>query len=61
MRCGCRENARQMREIADCDIRVTSAMVRVDQCAPCRGVDSKVRMISAPTCTSEILRGEGRA
>src|SRR5207253_9037071 len=56
-RCGCNENARQMREMADCDIRVAWAMVRVDQCVPCGGVDSNVRVIRASTCASVILRG----
>src|ERR1019366_10372181 len=54
-RCGCKENARQMREIADCGIPVACAMFRVDQCLPCGGVDSKVRVIKASTCASEIL------
>ncbi len=53
----CSANARQMRLTADWDIPQAWAMVRVDQCVPCGGVDSKVRVISSSMCASEILRG----
>jgi hypothetical protein len=48
-RWGCKEKARQIREMADWDTPVAWAMVRVDQSVPCAGVDSKVRVINAST------------
>jgi hypothetical protein len=36
-RCGLSPNARQIREIADCDIPVAVAIDRVDQCVPLLG------------------------
>ncbi len=39
-RWGCNENARHMRETADCDNPLACAMVRVDQCVPCAGTVS---------------------
>jgi hypothetical protein len=56
-RCGCSENVRQMRETADWDRPLACAMVRVDQCVPCAGTVSKVRVIKASTSASVICRG----
>lgn len=42
-RCGLSPNARQIREIAVCDMPVAVAIERVDQWVPCRGgVSSRV-------------------
>ena len=49
--------ARQMRLMADCDIPISRAIMRVLQCVASLGVDSKVRVITASICASLILRG----
>ena len=57
-RCGLSPNARQIREIADCDIPVAVAIDRVDQCVSfLGGLCSKVAVITRSTCSSVILRG----
>jgi hypothetical protein len=57
-RCGLSPNARQIREIADCDIPAAFAIDRVDQCvSPLSGFSSKVLVITASTCSSVIVRG----
>jgi hypothetical protein len=56
-RCGCRPNARQIRDTAVC-VRPTSlAIERVDQCVASFGVLSSVLVITASTCSSVIVRG----
>jgi len=57
VRCGCNENARQMRLIADWLIPVSTAIARVLQCVASRGFVSRVRTITRSTSASEILRG----
>jgi hypothetical protein len=47
--CGLSPNARQIRDTADCDIPVADAIDRVDQCASCPGVSSKVLVITSST------------
>jgi hypothetical protein len=42
VRCGAGAKARQIREIADCDIPVAAAIDRVDQCVAFFGVSSSV-------------------
>jgi hypothetical protein len=56
-RCGCKPNARQMREMAVCDIFISPAMVRVLQCVALRGTDSSVRAITTSTLASSMVLG----
>lgn len=57
-RCGLSPNARQIREIADCDIPVALAIDRVDQCvSPFAEDSSNVLTITDSTCSSVIVRG----
>ena len=57
-RCGLSPNARQIREIADCDIPVALAIDRVDQCvSPLAADSSSVLTITDSTCSSVIFRG----
>ena len=57
-RCGLRPNARQIREIADCDMPVAAAIDRVDQCVSAPGPrSSSVLVITSSTCSSVIFRG----
>jgi hypothetical protein len=58
VKCGLRPNARQIREIADCDMPVAAAIDRVDQCVSCPGPrSSSVLVMTSPTCSSVIFRG----
>jgi hypothetical protein len=53
-----RPKARQIREIADCDIPAVLAIDRVDQCVSwCGGFCSSVAVITRSTCSSVIVRG----
>ena len=57
-RCGLSPNARQIREIAVCDIPVALAIDRLDQCvSPFAGDSSSVLTITDSTCSSVIFRG----
>ena len=56
-RWGCNPNARQIRDTADCDSPNSAASDRVDQCVASFGVVSRVRVITASTCSSETVRG----
>ncbi|SDP99177.1 hypothetical protein SAMN05421507_1532 [Lentzea jiangxiensis] len=61
-RCGCRPNAFQIRVTAVWVSSDSAAIDRVDQCVALAGVDSSVAVITASTCSSEIVRGRpGRA
>lgn len=55
--CGCRPNARQMRETAVCVSPISRAMVRVLQCVAPAGRLSNVLAITASTRASSIVRG----
>ena len=56
-RCGFRPKARQILEIADCDIPSAAAIDLVDQCVALGGCSSSVVTITASTCASVIVRG----
>ena len=55
--CGANPNARQIRDTADCDNPSSAANDRVDQCVASLDVVSKVRVITASTCSSQTVRG----
>lgn len=55
--CGARAKARQILEMADCDIPVAAAIDRVDQCVAFFGVSSRVLTITLSTSASVIFRG----
>ena len=56
-RCGCKPNARQIRETAVWESPTSAAIDRVDQCVASFGVDSNVLTITSSTCASLIIRG----
>lgn len=57
-RCGLSPKARQIREIADCDIPVAAAIDWVDQCvSPFPVVSSRVLTITVSTYLSVIVHG----
>ncbi|MCF0091216.1 hypothetical protein B0E37_06337 [Streptomyces sp. MH192] len=56
-RCGARANARQIREIADCDMPVAAAIDLVDQWVAFFGFSSSVLMITRSTSASVIFLG----
>src|SRR3989304_3961181 len=57
VRCGWRAKARQMRLMAVWFSPATLAMERVDQWVASEGLLSRVRVMTASTCASLILRG----
>ena len=56
-RCGCRPNARQIRETAVCESPTSPAIDRVDQCVASFGVGLQRATITSSTCASLIVRG----
>ncbi|CAM5227224.1 hypothetical protein SHIRM173S_09912 [Streptomyces hirsutus] len=56
-RCGARANARQIREIADCDMPVAAAIDLVDQWVAFFGFSSGVLTMTRSTSASVIFRG----
>jgi hypothetical protein len=56
-RCGCRPNARQIREIAVWVNPTSAAIDRVDQCVASFGEVSSVLVITRSTSSSLIVRG----
>jgi hypothetical protein len=56
-RCGARAKARQIREIADCDMPVAAAIDLVDQCVAFFGFSWSVLTMTRSTSASVILRG----
>lgn len=56
-RCGARANARQIREIADCDMPVAAAIDLVDQWVAFFGVSSSVLTMTRSTSASVVFRG----
>jgi hypothetical protein len=62
LRCGCRENARQMRCTVEIDKPEAFAIERVLQCVACGGIFSRVAVTTSAILSSPILRGApGRA
>ncbi|AIR98087.1 hypothetical protein SGLAU_10400 [Streptomyces glaucescens] len=56
-RCGASANARQIREIADCDMPVAAAIDLVDQWVAFLGFSSSVLTMTRSTSASVIFRG----
>jgi hypothetical protein len=56
-RCGCRPNARQIRDTDDCEKPFSFAIDCVDQCVAFFGVDSSVLLTTAATCSSVTVLG----
>ncbi|MFF0205840.1 hypothetical protein [Streptomyces sp. NPDC005017] len=57
-RCGARANARQIREMVDCDIPMAAAIDLVDQWVAFFGVCSSVLTMTRSTSASMVFRGD---